>query len=333
MKISREVKIALVFVVTLALFIWGFNFLSGKDVFSKQRTYYAVYDQINGLDEANPIVVSGLKIGQVKRISFHPDFKGKILVEFLVTNNDIEIPSNSVARLFSSDIMGSRAIEIRLGNSTTMAQSGDTLSTELAATLGEEVSIQMLPIKQKFENVMLSLDSVLVIIQSIFNENTRQNLMMSFESIKLTIQNLEHTTFTIDTLMTTQKYKLAAIIGNVESISANIKKNNDKITNIIENFSKISDTLAKANIASTIDNANKAIGEFSSIVERINRGEGSLGMLVNNDSLYRNLESSSDQLNQLIEDIKLNPQRYVHFSLFGRGGKNNRYEPPAEEQK
>jgi phospholipid/cholesterol/gamma-HCH transport system substrate-binding protein len=328
LKISREVKIAVVFIVALALFFWGFNFLKGRDVFKKQRIFYAVYDQINGLEEANPVVVNGFKIGHVKNIYFHPDSSGRVVVEFLITNSDIRIPKNSIARLYSSDIMGSRAIEIKLGSSSSTAGSGDTLKTILGATLGEEFSNQMLPIKNKFENVMSSIDSVLVIIQSIFNEGTRKNLLLSFESIKLTIQNLEHTTFNIDTLVTTQKYKLSSIIGNVESITSNIKKNNDKIANIITNFSNISDTLAKARISSTISNADKALADFSEIMGKVKRGEGSLGMLVNNDSLYRNIESSSVQLDQLIEDIKLNPKRYVHFSVFGTSKKNGEYKPP-----
>jgi phospholipid/cholesterol/gamma-HCH transport system substrate-binding protein len=328
LKISREVKIALVFVVALGLFIWGFNFLNGKDVFSKQRTFYAIYDQVNGLNDANPVVINGFKVGQVQGISFLPDGSGRILVEFIVTNNDVNIPTNSIAKLFSSDILGSRAIEIILGDTNLLAVEGDTLGTQLGATLGEEVSVQMLPIKQKFENVMSQLDSVLAVIQSVFNEGTRQNLLLSFESIKMTIQNLEHTTYNIDTLVVTQKYKLAAIIGNVESISANIKNNNDHITNIITNFSNLSDTLTKANIASTINNANLALKEFNDIIGKVNRGEGSLGMLINNDALYKNLENSSVQLNQLIEDIKLNPQRYLHFSIIGRGKRQNSYEPP-----
>ncbi len=322
----------MVFVVTLSLFIWGFNFLSGKDVFSRERTFYAVYDQVNGLNAANPVVVNGFKVGQVQDISFLPGKSGKILVEFTITNNDIEIPKNSVAKLFSSDILGSRAIDLILGDATTYAKEGDTLSTALGATLGEEVSAQMLPIKKKFESVMLSIDSVLVIIKAVFNENTRQNLALSFESIKLTIRNLEHTTYNIDTLVTTQRYKLAGIISNVESISANIKNNNDKITNIITNFSNLSDTLAKAKITSTINNANDALKEFNDIITRVNNGEGTLGQLINNDSLYKNLEASSVQLNQLIEDIKLNPQRYLHFSVIGRGKKQNAYEPPVDKK-
>jgi phospholipid/cholesterol/gamma-HCH transport system substrate-binding protein len=333
LKISREVKIAVVFIAALALFFWGFNFLKGRDLFKKQRIFYALYDQINGLEEANPVVVNGFKVGHVKKIYFHPDNSGRVMVEFVITNSDVAIPRNSIARLYSSDILGSRAIEIKLGKSLLPANNGDTLKTILGTTLGEEFSNQMLPIKNKFENVMLSIDSVLVIIQSIFNEGTRKNLLLSFESIKLTIQNLEHTTFNIDTLVTTQKYKLSSIIGNVDAITSNIKKNDDKISNIITNFSNISDTLAKAKITSTINNADKALADFNEIISKINRGEGSLGMLVNNDSLYRNIEASSVQLKQLIEDIKLNPKRYLHFSVFGVSKKNNEYQPPSPESK
>lgn len=320
MKIKREAKIAIIFIAALILFFWGFNFLKGRHLFSSERTYYAVYKQVNGLVEANPVVINGYKVGIVNKIYFHPDGSGRLIVKFNV-DNDIRIPYNTVAKLYSSDILGSRAIELVLGDSKVDAATGDTLKTQIQASLGEEVSIQMMPIKQKFENVMLSIDSVLVVIRGVFDENTRKNLALSFESIKLTIKNLEHTTYNIDTLVTTQKYKLAAIISNVESITANIKKNNDKISNIIVNFSNISDTIAKAKISSTINNADKALGEFNMILGKVNRGEGSLGMLVNNDSLYRNLNSASDQLNQLVEDIKLNPQRYISISVFGKKSK------------
>ena len=152
----------------------------------------------------------------------------------------------------------------------------------------------------------------------------------SFESIRYTIQNLESTTYNLDTLVVTQRFRLANIIGNVESITANIKKNNDKINNIIANFSNISDTLAKAKIASTINNADKTLKDFSEIIAKVNRGEGSLGMLVNNDTLYNNLEGASKELNKLVEDIKLNPKRYLNFSVFGGSKKKNAYTAPKK---
>ena len=327
MKISREIKIAIVFIAGLALLYWGINFLKGKDLFRKERTFYAVYDKVTGLVKANPVLVNGFRVGQVEDMYFHPNNSGKIIVVLTITNNDLVIPSNTVARLFSSDLLGSKAVELQLGNATAEAKEGDTLTTLIEGSLTEEV-IQ--PIKVKFEKVMVSLDSVLLIINEVFNEKTRDNLEQSFESIRLTINNLEHTTYNIDTLVSAQKHNLSDIIANVQSISDNIKNNNDKITNIITNFSAISDTVAKSNIASTINNADKSLKEFSEIVAKINRGEGSLGMLVNNDSLYNNLEKSSKELNELIEDIKLNPKRYLNFSVFGGSKKKNEYTKPKE---
>ncbi|HOV11577.1 MAG TPA: MlaD family protein [Bacteroidales bacterium] len=330
MKISKEVKIAIVFIVGLALLYWGINFLKGRDLFKKERTFYAVYNQVDGLVKANPVLVNGFRVGQVDDIRFHPDNSGRIIVKLKVTNNDLMIPANTEARIISSDILGSRAVELKRGDATTEAKSGDTLSSSLQATLSQTVNVQFQPVKQKFENVMTSLDSVLVIIKSVFNENTRRNLEQSFESIRFTIRNLEHTTYNIDTLVTNQRSNLSGIISNVESISENIKNNNDKIQNIIKNFSDISDTIAQSNIASTINNADKSLKSFSEIVDKVNRGEGTLGMLIYNDSLYNNLEKSSKELNELVEDIKLNPHRYLNFSVFGPSKKKNQYTPAKE---
>jgi phospholipid/cholesterol/gamma-HCH transport system substrate-binding protein len=166
---------------------------------------------------------------------------------------------------------------------------------------------------------MLSIDSVMSVIQNIFNENTRDNLSKTFSSIKETIKNLERTSISLDTLMQNEKYVLARIFANIESITSNLKNNNEKIALIINNFSAISDSLQKANIKETILNANSALGQANSILGKINRGEGSFGMLINNDTLYKNLENASRNLDILMQDLKENPKRYVHFSLFDFG--------------
>ncbi|MDD5571724.1 MAG: MlaD family protein [Bacteroidales bacterium] len=329
--IKKEAKIGVLIVIATALLIWGFNFLKGKDIFKPQKIYYAVYDQVNGLLPSNPVTINGLKVGQVKNIYLQSNNSGKVIVEISLFNN-FKIPKNSVAQI-SSDLLGSRAIEIQLGNSKDYIVPGDTLSSVIQRTLKEEVNQQIIPLKRKAEDMMLSLDSVLSVIQAIFNENTRENLSKTFESIKFAIKNLEHTTYNLDTLVSSQRSRLAMIIGNIESISQNLKNNNQKITNIINNFSGISDSLAKANVSKTINNLNSTLGRTNEIVEKINKGEGSLGMLINNDTLYKNLKSVSKELNLLFEDVRLNPKRYVRFSVFGGGNKKNKYTPPEKNQK
>jgi phospholipid/cholesterol/gamma-HCH transport system substrate-binding protein len=330
-KIKREVKVGILVVASSAFLYWGFNFLKGRNYLSSNRIFYAKYDQVNGLVKANWVMVNGVKVGEVSGIEFI-DTKGRVLVEMSIENK-IEIPSNTLARIYNSDVLGSKAIEFVLGDSKSLAESGDTLTAAIQPSITEEVSYQMLPIKRKAESVMASLDSVLAVIQYVFNEDTRDNLAHTFESIKFVIQNLEHTTYNLDTLMTTQRSRLAQILSNIESISSNFKNNNAKLTNVINNFSDISDSLSKAKIVSTINNANTAITNFSLITEKINNGEGSLGLLVNDDSLYNSLEKSSKDLDLLLEDLRLNPQRYVHVSVFGKNPKKNQYTAPVEDKK
>jgi len=329
-KIRRELKVGILVVLSLAFFYWGFNFLKGRNYLTNNRIYYAVYNQVNGLVDANWVMINGVKVGEVRNISFI-DVKGRVLVQFAV-DSDVKIPRNSISRIYNSDVLGSKAIEIVLGDATKMAKTGDTLKSEIQPSITEEVSYQMLPLKRKTESLMASLDSVLAVIQYIFNESTRDNLKHSFESIKFTIRNLEHTTYNIDTLMTTQRTRLAQIFYNIESITNNFKNNNSKLTNVISNFSNISDSLSKAKIVTTINKADDVLKNFSEITNKINKGEGSLGLLINNDSLYVELQRSSKEFNLLLEDMRLNPQRYVHISVFGKNPKKNQYKAPTENK-
>ncbi|MBS4014555.1 MAG: MCE family protein [Bacteroidetes bacterium] len=317
MKIRREAKIGLVIVLTALLFIWGVNYLKGTDLFTKQVRFFAVYDQVSGLIESNAVTISGVKIGQVQNIAFHPDGSGRIVVEAIV-DKVINIPDNSIARLYSSDILGKREIEILLGDSKRLIQSGDTLETKIQATLQDEVSLQLLPFKKQAENLLAQIDSVMAVIQYIFNEKSRANIAESLENIKLIISNFERTTHTLDTTFYSQAKRIATIISNAESITTNIEKNNKSITAIIQNFEAVSDSLASANIKQTINNANLALEEFEAIMAKINKGEGSVGLLIHDESLYKNLEGSSKQLEKLIEDIKEDPRKYFNISVFGK---------------
>lgn len=326
MKISKELKVGILVTVAIALLIYGFNFLKGKNLFSTERKFYAVYQNINGLVEANAININGFKVGQVRKIEFMPGNTGNILVTLAITNDEIKIPRGSVARI-ESDLLGSASIQLLMGSGNIYAKSGDTLRSDIEEDLKKAVDRRIAPLQTKVEGLISSIDSVVIVVQAILNEDARTNLTASFEGIRKAITTLEKTSLRLDTLIASEKQKLSNIFSKIESISGNIAANNDKITNVINNFSAISDSLAKVNFKQTLDNANSAIAQTSAIIEKINSGEGSMGMLVNNDSLYRKLDKSAADLDKLLIDLRVNPERYMHFSIFGRKDRNK---PPVD---
>ena len=284
MKITREIKLGLVFIVTVLLFIWGLNFLKGRKFFTSQRTYYAVYNQVSGLLTNSPVSINGLQVGQVTALHFESKQSAKVVVEISVTNA-IEIPKNSTVKIFNADLLGSKSIEISLGNSQIMAVSGDTLLSEVQVSFSDEVNRQIQPVMKKAENLLLTVDSVVSELGLIFNPTTRDNLAKSFGHIRITLQNLEKVTYNIDTLVYGQRGRIERILFNVESISKNLKDNNENLTRTLQNFASISDTIAKANLSRTIGKLNHSLSNMAAITDKINKGEGSLGLLINDDKL------------------------------------------------
>lgn len=329
MKISRELKIGAFGIVTLALFIISVNFIKGKDIFNRNRTFYAVYDATSGIQEAASVTVSGLEVGKVTDMRFLTKNSKKVLIELTISNK-VFIPSKSVARITSLDLLGTKNIEIVFSDSKTEALDGDTLVGGAQLSLQEEVNKQVAPIKLKAENLLSSLDTMVTVLHSVFNADTRKNITASFLSIRSTLSNLENTTYNLDTLVYGQKKRLERIMFNVESITENFRKNDENISNILTNFSLLSDTLAKANLAGTLKNINIVLSRVEAITTKINNGEGTIGMLVNDQKLYDNLNKSASQLNALIEDMKLNPYRYVNVSVFPPSKKRMIYTEPVK---
>ena len=315
-KIRKEVIVGFLFVAALTILIWGIMYLKGTEMFRNRMIIYAVYDKVNGLVPANPVTINGLKVGQVKSLSFSKENPRKIIAVLYINNADYPIPVNSVARIYSADLMGSKEIDIVLGDSPVMLKNGDTLVSATEATLGESVNQQLAPLKVKAENLISSIDTLATVMNQVLNKNTRNDLVEAIEHVKETLENLAHTTMNLDTLMSSQRNNLARIINNVESISSNLKKNNDKITNILENFSDVSDSIAKANIPATFSQVNKTLADLDAVIGKINRGEGSLGLLVNDQKLYNEVEKAARDLNLLLEDIKANPSKYIKVSVF-----------------
>ncbi|WP_421919062.1 MlaD family protein [Marinifilum sp.] len=317
MKISKDAIIGLVIIGAIVILIWGINFLKGFNLLTSEQTFCAKYERVDGLKNSSPVTLRGFKIGQIKSIEFSPKAEN-LIVEFSISD-EFQLPNDTEARIVSSDIMGTKEIKLIPGNSKNLLQTGDTLSGSIEGDLKEQVSMQMLPLKKKAENLMSSVDSVLSVIQYIFNEDTRENLTRSFSSIEQTFQKLENTSGTLDTIVTGQKTHMENIISNVDSITSNLKQNNKNISNILGNFSSLSDSLKAVEIAQTITNAKLALEQSNEILKKINSGEGSMGMLVNNDTLYMNLEAASNSLTNLMIDLKNNPKKYLHFSLFDTG--------------
>ncbi len=320
----KEIRIALLVIAALAIFIWGYTYLANSKLFGEERDFYAIYADVKNLSSSNPVKSNGVRVGVIKEIVF-PVAPGdyRVLVRFTM-NNDMEIPQNSVAKI-ESDLLGSNMINLRLGDSKKNMKVGDTLRSEVATTIQEEVNLQMQPVKRKAENLMLELDSVLEVIRYVFNEETRHDISASFSSIKRTIDNLESTTGNVDSMVLREGSRLNDIIANITSISRNLRDNNENVTRTFENLAQITDTIAQARIGATMSELSKTLKDVQDVTQRIEEGEGTMGQLINNDSLYNELESSAKSLDNLVKDIRMNPQRYLHFSVFGKNPNKTRH--------
>ena len=203
-----------------------------------------------------------------------------------------------------------------MGDSPEVAQDGDTLASGIEASLMDEVNAQVQPIKRKAENLLASIDTLVVAFHTIFNESARQNLRESFDNINRSFSNIESATYSLDTLMVTEGGRVSSILQNIDSLTYTLKSNREQFAAIINNFEMISDSLAKADIQGTFSHINETLIELETVLAKINNGEGSVGMLLNDDSLYVELDRSAKELNLLLKDIRENPKRYVKFSLF-----------------
>lgn len=314
MKISREVKLGIFAVIVVVALIWSYNYVKGRNVLKNVHEYTIVYDRIDGLNISNPVFINGYKVGLVNDVYFEDNETGKLIVKMWM-EKDFRIPMNSVAEIYSSDLMGSKSIRINLSGQEIYHNYGDTLVSGIESSLQEQVSIQVLPLKTKAENLLLSVDSVMAVIQTIFNDDFRSNFASSLKNIRSTIANLSNSTYTLDSLISTEQNRLSSILTNLDSITYNINSNNEEIGKTISNLSAISDSIAQANLGQTLMYLEASLSSMNEILGKIDRGEGTLGLLVNNDSLYTNLEGATRELELLLEDFRLNPKKYVNFSL------------------
>lgn len=317
MKIKNETKVGILAAFAIALLIIGYNFLKGNSIFSNETILYAKYSQVDGLTVSKPVLINGYQIGRVAALELQPDATIKATLHI---NGKYQIPKNTLARLEGTDLLGSKAIVLTLGNDKDFAQDGDFLETNVAKGLMETFQ----PVQKKAELIISKMDSILTSVNTILNPNLQKNIDRSFNSIAGTLTSLESTSKKVDALVGSESSKLSAILANVEAITANFKRNGTKIDMVMNNLNTVTDKVAALNFEQTVNSANKAMSDLQLIINDVKSGKGTLGALLNDKQMYDNLNNASKNLDALMIDLKANPKRYVHFSVFGGGNKTDK---------
>lgn len=304
---SKSIKVGILSIISIFLIYFGMNFLKGINILNDGITLYAYYDDVSGLTEGNSITVKGYKVGSISSIKFDVERKNQLMVNLNIEDN-IDIPINTIAKIVSVDLMGTKGVSLELGDSKDFVSNGDELSTSIESSLQEEVNAQILPLKMKTEELIGSIDSVMTVITAVLNKDARESLSKSLISLDQTFSTLSQTMIEVDKIVTDNKDNINKTFTNFALVTENLNKSNDEVKNIFNNFSSISDSLVKSDISSTIN-------KFDNILNSINQGEGSLAKIIKDKSLYENLENLTKELEELISDLKLNPERYVNFSI------------------
>ena len=222
MSKSGIIKIGLLVVTAILLLVLGIGYLRGKDIFNKDNNYYVVYNEVNGLTSSSSVMINGYKIGQVMSIALYQDTAEYLVVKIMIKSK-YKVRKGSVAQIYSTDLMGTKAIRLLYGKGTEYYSDGDTLPGTLEGDLMEQVNMEILPLKRKAESLLGSIDTAIVMFRAVFNEKTQENLRKTFVSLKNTVANLESSTHIIDTIMSSESSRIAQILINVDC-SENILK-------------------------------------------------------------------------------------------------------------
>jgi len=309
-KISNEVKVGVTALLTIIVFVWLYNFLKGKDFLSDSAIYYTVYDKVGGLAESSPVEVNGFKVGVVQSIDFIDAESGRLLAVFSVDKN-FKIPKNTVAEIVPVSLLGGMKVQFVYGNGPGTYAEGDTIPGSLAASLTDQVEKEFLPVKDKIANLVIVLDSVASSVNDIMDADFRSDL-------RGTLSNINSATASLDKVMGTEEKELKSIIENINKFSQMLSDNSAKMSKTFSNLESITDSLAAADIYSTVLNLKTSLENASVMIDNMNDGKGTAGQLLTNDTLYTNLNNSLASLNALLVDMKADPKRYVHFSVFGK---------------
>ena len=303
MKLSYEIKTAILVLSGIILFIIGFSYLKSNDVFVADRIFFAVYDDVEGVSKGTPVTISGFNVGSVQDIKFYKN-TSQLLLKFRV-ENDFTFSDQSIAQIYETGLIGGKALSVVPKYGQRLAKSGDTLQSSIAPGLTELVNDKLTPLQEKIESMVVSADSVLIGLNSVLNNEAKFEIQSSIKNFSSTVADLKNSAGTLDELLNTNKSQINNIISNVNQTSNELSD----LSIVVKNLSQSSKSIDK-------------------IVNEISNGNGSLNKLIFDDELINSLDAASSNINLLLKDLRLNPKRYVHFSLFGK--KNLPYKEDKE---
>ena len=299
MQISKEVKTAILVLLGIILFIFGFNYLKGQNFLGNSRIFYTVYDNVEGLTASTPVTINGLIVGKVLEIDFKDNDSAKVLVKLLVDTH-FQFSKNSKAELYETGLIGGKAIAIVPAfDKAEIAKNESYLEGTVKAGLSELVNQRLTPLQEKIENMMLSADSLLDNLNQIFDEQRKADLRNSISGLNEIINNFKKTSKSIDFLVISNQEKLSRTLSNVD--------------NLTNNLSKVSDSIADANFSKTLKSLESTLQNFDGIVASLQKGEGLMGKLLKDETLYNNLKGATKEMEELLRDIKLHPKRYFRI--------------------
>ncbi|MCL2028376.1 MAG: MlaD family protein [Bacteroidales bacterium] len=299
MKISKEIRIAIVSAITIVAFILGANFLKGKNFLKPEKTYFAYYDNANNLTASSSVFLKGMKVGRVDKLEFvyDPNLRVKATI---VINERLDIPKNTVARIRAADMLGTMIIELTLSDEPEILKNGDTLIGEIEVGMITELTTQLMPMKDRFESLIISLDTLVTAVNTVLNENAQRQIQSSIRDLSVSLNHVKNLTSSANKI--------------VEEQSQNLDK-------ILKNFAKISDDLNNVEFEKTVNSLQQTFAQAEDLIKKLTDGEGTASLLLNDPQLYNELTNSAENLSKLLDDLNANPKRYVHFSLFGKKSK------------
>ena len=309
MKITKEIRTGVLVITGLVMTIFSFNYLKGINLFEKSRTFTVVYQNVEGLEPSNPVTISGYKIGKVQNINISNDGTNKLEIKLLI-DNDVKFSKSSKAELYETGLIGGKAIAIIPNyDDKSIALDGDYLIGTIKPGFTELVNQRLSPLQEKLESAIKNADNVMLTINSVFDNETKNSIQESIRNFKNLSMSLNETTENLHSLISDNSNSIDKSLKNIELTS--------------ENLSVITKNISEANIKDLINNINSTVTGFNSIINKVNDGEGSVSKFLENDAVFNNLENATLELEILINDIKTNPNRYVHFSIFGKKPKKN----------